>query len=430
MYSFFLFCLVQIITYSISIPQVFAQSRLSWEIVAGSQNTEITALKVSDNTLYIATYNKVYVVRNGAWKQIFPVQSDQNEYFPVSLDVEGQRILIGTLGSGVFLSENGGLTWRNIVQGIEQTGRGVIATHILRGATAPFRYMISVDGFGMYVGDGTQWILLNTGISTNTGSSSRVIAPDSRLGFVIGTMANGILYSLGYNLLGGHHEWIPMANSFSPGDAVYDLVIAGDTLIVGSNLGVRLSTNQGRTWTRHTMGIRPESRFLMDIEKIGSTLYAGSLGVTTNIGYVYASNDGGTTWSITNSLLPMENIFALASDREFLYAGTANGLFRARHSTTTSVRSNRVSVMNLTHFPHPVEQSATIQFSLAQTGVAQVTLHDMTGRTIATLAEGMYGAGQHSIPFDVQRLGIPSGMYVYRVRTQEETLAQPLVIVR
>jgi hypothetical protein len=177
-------------------------------------------------------------------------------------------------------------------------------------------------------------------------------------------------------------------------------------------------------------GFVRKADFLMDIEKIGSTLYAGSLGVTTNIGYVYASNDGGTTWSITNSLLPMENIFALASDREFLYAGTANGLFRARHSTTTSVRSNRVSVTNLTHFPHPVEQSATIQFSLAQTGVAQVTLHDMTGRTVATLAEGMYGAGHHSIPFDVQRLGIPSGMYVYRVRTQEETLAQPLVIVR
>ncbi len=428
--SFSFYAFVLMMCFVVSSGFVLAQPGLSWEFIPGTQNAEITAMKVSNNTLYVATDSKVYVMRNNALKQIFPIASDQNLYIPASLDVDGQRILVGTFGSGAFLSEDGGLTWRQFNQGLGMSFPQVIGVHIVRGSAQSFRYIMCVDGYGMFISDGGAWREFNAGITMNIGSSSRVIVPDNRLGFVIGTMANGLLYSLGYNFFSGERQWVSMEQSLAPGDAVYDLEIAGDTMIVGSNLGVRISTNQGRTWRRSTTGVRGESRAFFDIEKVGATLYAGSNGFISNIGYVYASHDGGASWYITNASMPMSNLYALASDHEYLYAGTENGLFRARIAQATSVRGGGNIAINISHAPNPVVQDALIRFSLAKQGLVSITLHDMTGRHIAILAEGVYGAGQCSVALDAQRLGLSSGMYTYRMSIQGETIIRPLVVVR
>jgi hypothetical protein len=57
------------------------------------------------------------------------------------------------------------------------------------------------------------------------------------------------------------------------------------------------------------------------------------------------------------------------------------------------------AVVSLTSFPNPVEQDATISFTLAKRDHIILTLYDELGQKIATLANGDFDAGVHEIPF-------------------------------
>jgi flagellar hook assembly protein FlgD len=55
------------------------------------------------------------------------------------------------------------------------------------------------------------------------------------------------------------------------------------------------------------------------------------------------------------------------------------------------------------------------------------------GNRVATLAEGVYSAGEHSVVWDgttQQGDRLPSGVYYYRLLVEGQTVVRPMVIVR
>ncbi|MBS1914255.1 MAG: hypothetical protein JST22_19860 [Bacteroidetes bacterium] len=65
--------------------------------------------------------------------------------------------------------------------------------------------------------------------------------------------------------------------------------------------------------------------------------------------------------------------------------------------------------------PNPVQQSATITFSLARGGEATIALFDELGRQVRTVASDLFGAGTHSTALDMR--GLPPGAYACRLST-------------
>jgi aerobic-type carbon monoxide dehydrogenase small subunit (CoxS/CutS family) len=53
---------------------------------------------------------------------------------------------------------------------------------------------------------------------------------------------------------------------------------------------------------------------------------------------------------------------------------------------------------------------------------------DMTGRHIATLAEGQAAAGAHTVTFDASNLS--SGIYIYRLQAGEQVLTRQLTLIK
>ncbi len=64
--------------------------------------------------------------------------------------------------------------------------------------------------------------------------------------------------------------------------------------------------------------------------------------------------------------------------------------------------------------PNPFNPATTIEFSLSEASEASLTVFDMTGREVATLANGMLERGTHAVTFDAT--GLASGVYFYTLR--------------
>ena len=76
--------------------------------------------------------------------------------------------------------------------------------------------------------------------------------------------------------------------------------------------------------------------------------------------------------------------------------------------------------------PVPAGGRTTIPFTLAGLADVEMTLHDMQGRLLASLASGRYSAGRHSLGFQTQ--GLPPGLYFYRLRVGAHLVSRKMLV--
>ena len=77
-------------------------------------------------------------------------------------------------------------------------------------------------------------------------------------------------------------------------------------------------------------------------------------------------------------------------------------------------------------FPNPVNDIATIIFSLAEGSFVGIDLYTITGIRIQTIINGQLQAGKHSISFD--RGSIAPGIYLLKLNYREGTIVHKLVL--
>ena len=69
----------------------------------------------------------------------------------------------------------------------------------------------------------------------------------------------------------------------------------------------------------------------------------------------------------------------------------------------------------LSFAPNPSPGNARIEFALAREASIRLTIHDLQGRTIRVLADGLYPAGRHECVWHAgDRAGIHAGVYFVR----------------
>ncbi|MEX1212493.1 MAG: T9SS type A sorting domain-containing protein [Balneolaceae bacterium] len=82
----------------------------------------------------------------------------------------------------------------------------------------------------------------------------------------------------------------------------------------------------------------------------------------------------------------------------------------------------------LQNYPNPFAMETTIEVSLPEQVEIRLSVHDLLGREVQVLSQGVLPSGVHRIPFDGQ--GLASGIYFYRlilpgdVKTRRMTLVQ------
>jgi hypothetical protein len=80
------------------------------------------------------------------------------------------------------------------------------------------------------------------------------------------------------------------------------------------------------------------------------------------------------------------------------------------------------------NYPNPARDRTTIAFSLAEAGDIALEVYDLSGRKVATVAEGYYEPGRHEVHLDTGKL--TAGVYLYTLKTATETASRKLAVTR
>lgn len=81
----------------------------------------------------------------------------------------------------------------------------------------------------------------------------------------------------------------------------------------------------------------------------------------------------------------------------------------------------------------PVVQATEIVFALPSAARVEIAIYDVSGRAVRTLAEGIFAAGQHAVPWDVRDdsgRAVSAGVYYCRMETPGFAATRTLVVSR
>jgi len=80
------------------------------------------------------------------------------------------------------------------------------------------------------------------------------------------------------------------------------------------------------------------------------------------------------------------------------------------------------------NFPNPFNPVTRIEFGLPAPGHVRLDVYNVKGELVASLANGTYGMGFHTVEWNAA--GMSSGIYFYRLMTPVETLTKKMILLR
>lgn len=86
------------------------------------------------------------------------------------------------------------------------------------------------------------------------------------------------------------------------------------------------------------------------------------------------------------------------------------------------------NISSLNCYPNPFNASITIRYVLWQTGTANLSIYNLRGQKVASLAEGPKSAGEHKLVWDGS--DFPSGVYFVRLETGGSSRSIKMVLLK
>lgn len=148
---------------------------------------------------------------------------------------------------------------------------------------------------------------------------------------------------------------------------------------------------------------------------------------------IFISADSGATWKDHNTGLPTPpDICAVAASERFLFAAQKSPVKLWRRALPDiGIKYQNGSPV---HIAFKAGRSirhgrvVTIGFSFYKSEKASVAVFDASGRIIASLADGAFGPGPHSLEWNAA--DIPVGCYLARLKTESATYARTITVMR
>lgn len=302
---------------------------------------------------------------------------------------------------------------------------------------------------------GTTWVAQTTG-APNLSSIDAIFFHDQNNGWAAGT--DGLLLKT----TNGGTNWQTVPTNVTSGFESIKFYNSNIGWIGGGSKFLR-TTDGGTTWTQvnHFAEVRDihfldaNTGFVSDtwgqdnlVHKTtdGGATWQATTTITTgpyyfhgvhftdvNTGYVvgrtmfflgnhgiYKTTDGGTTWTAqtTNPVPMFENFRSVVftPNGTGWAVGDKSAIYKL--SGTTSVEEENGIPVDFAlnqNFPNPFNPSTTFSFTLQSEGQTELLLYNMQGEKIATLISEYLTAGNHSRIVDFTKMGLSSGVYLYRL---------------
>jgi hypothetical protein len=90
--------------------------------------------------------------------------------------------------------------------------------------------------------------------------------------------------------------------------------------------------------------------------------------------------------------------------------------------------NNGESFFNAKNYPNPFNPETKITYTLQNATSVKITVYDRLGREVQTLVDESQSEGDHSVSFNAASL--PSGVYFYRIKTNERVEVRKMVFTK
>jgi hypothetical protein len=80
------------------------------------------------------------------------------------------------------------------------------------------------------------------------------------------------------------------------------------------------------------------------------------------------------------------------------------------------------------NYPNPFNPTTQISYSIPAAGPVQLTVHNLLGQKVATLVDHIQTAGSHKVTFTA--MGLSSGLYCYRLVTQQGMVVRTMTMLK
>jgi hypothetical protein len=237
----------------------------------------------------------------------------------------GNTILAGTEGSGIFISSDNGKNWNNPLP-------FDMISCITLGKSKIFAG--SFNGLYFSTDNGTNWTKSNK--------------MNSSIGNII-TIGNTVMASTAvgiYISTDDGDNWVKSSGGLDGGE--YFALAKGDNNIYTSSGGkIFLSMDNGNSWTKKS---DVKADMIFTLSALGNYVFAGTLREN-----VFLSTDNGNNWVKKDNGLTGRTVKSLVISGESIFAGTDAGVFRAKLSDmkSTDVTENQDKDIKFLISPNP-----------------------------------------------------------------------------
>ena len=160
-----------------------------------------------------------------------------------------------------------------------------------------------------------------------------------------------------------------------------------------------------------------------------------------NFYVVKISSIGDTLWTCTyggsnedfaySVLQTSDSCFILAGQTRSFGAGAGDAYLIKTGPDPTAATEHFIphpSLFTLSCFPNPFNPSTRISYALPKSGHATLTVFNLLGEQITTLADEIQSAGEHTITFDGS--GLASGVYLSRLQSGDFARTQKMLLLK
>ena len=406
---------------------------------------------INENIGWVTYYDRASFKTTDGGNNWFPVGNAGNEKYFINQDTGWATYA----PLGIFKSTDGGSTW---LQKCNISCNSIYFSDTNNG------WAVGTGGSLLKSTDGGEsWTSKASGTTTNLNS---VHFFNSNIGTCVGNSGVILLTT------DAGENWVTQSTGTSANLNTVFLTNVSTFWIAGSNGTIINSTDLGNTWTSYS-GITEENLFSASFINENTGWFAGWNGTIlkylndvtpvelvsftadvqnnkvilnwqtatelNNSGYQIERKSNSDNW-ISLGFVPgygnssSTKLYSFVDDN--IFAGTRfhyrlkqidnDGQFE--YSNIVEVEILPASFELFQNYPNPFNPSTTIGFSLPKSSQVKINIYNMIGELVATLAEGTFEQGYHSVTFNAA--SIPSGTYVYRLESGDFAQVQKMVLIK
>lgn len=210
------------------------------------------------------------------------------------------------------------------------------------------------------------------------------------------------------------------------------------TELLGLDVTDSRSGSSAPEYTFHTVDLRP---YQAQLANLPDPVYIGVTNIGTDTNYLVmgvSEYTGNTTEADAVSFLTLPPsiegwapFHLITSNSEPILLNRVLPI-RASFLVTVGTAEEEVEVPQAitlaANYPNPFNPATTIGYTLNQATEVRLTVYDLLGRHVATLAQGLQPAGRYEVPFDASQLS--SGVYLYRLEAAGQRLTRSMLLVK